>query len=78
MRLNWIQNDQNSAETLTNKNFQCHFFVEKFSNDSDNTLFGFLAVCCLCFAGMAFGLYIGNEELSELINTLMRIISHTE
>ena len=54
-------------------------FSFSFSGDSsDKTLFVFLAVCCLCFIGMAFGLYVGNEELTEIIRTLMRIISHKE
>ena len=47
-------------------------------DSSDKILFGFLAVCCLCFIGIAFGFYIGNEELTETIETFMRIISHKE
>ena len=41
-----------------------------FSSDStDKTHFWFLSVCCLCCVGMAFGLYIGNEKLTELRKT---------
>ena len=47
-------------------------------DSSDKILFGFLAICCLCFLGLAFGFYIGNEEMTETIRTFMSVLSHTE
>ena len=60
------------------KSFLRKLFSSFRGDSSDKILFGFLAVSCLCFIGIAFGFYIGNEELTETIETFMRIISHKE
>ena len=54
------------------------YFSRSSGDASDKILFGFLAICCLCFLGLAFGFYIGNEEMTETIRTFMSVLSHTE